>query len=146
MTRVGVILVLALSACATEQSSELGIFTVAVVGREVFVGRSRTYGTSGNFRMQSLAEDPIQCRGQFRYLAPPQGRASFSCSNGESGSLKIRAEGNYIGSGEGTSSMGPVRLLFGYSLWKVNHRIMPAGKKLVATDEGIELVDVESAK
>jgi hypothetical protein len=134
----------ALTACASQQSGVGGVFTVAVAGQEIFVGRSDA--RSGTFLVQSLGESPIGCKGQFRYLMPPTGRAEFDCSNGEHGTLTIHAQGNNIGSGEGTSSMGPVRLLFGYSLKEVNRQLMPPGRVLEFQNGRVGLVKVESSQ
>jgi hypothetical protein len=143
MVRIAFLLVAGLCGCtAKEPSSAPGIFTVAVAGEQILVGRSRTYGSSGTFELRTLSEPAMECHGRFRYSAPPTGTASFDCSNGERGTLRIRAEGNYVGSGEGASSFGRVRALFGYSLWEVNNRLMPAGKKLVTSGDRLELVDV----
>jgi len=71
------------------------------------------------------------------------GSAIFACSSGEHGTLRLSADGPYVGTGTGSSSFGPVRVLFGYSLAEVNRRIIPHGKRLVVTAEGTSLVDAQ---
>ena len=113
-----------LSACSSSaRKSNLNVFTVAVVGNQVFVGESITFGTNGTFRMRSINGDPTSCKGKFVYNRLPKGKAKFSCSNGETGNLRILAEGNLSGTGKGTSSLGPVQIIFGYSLPVVNSRV-----------------------
>ncbi len=109
----------------------------------MFVGQAHTSGSSGHFEVESISEHPIQCRGQFRYSEPPNGTATFTCSSGEHGTLRLAADGPYIGSGKGRSSFGPVKLLFGYSLAEVNRRIIPRGKTLVLESEGAKLIEAE---
>jgi hypothetical protein len=144
LTRVLVAIAFALTACASPQSGVGGVFTVAVAGQEVLVGRSDA--RSGTFVVQSLSESPIECKGEFRYLMPPTGRAAFDCSNGEHGTLTIHTQGNNIGFGEGASSVGPVRILFGYSLKEVNRQLMPPGKVLEFQNGSVVLVKVESSQ
>ena len=144
VTRALVAIAFALTACASPRSGVSGVFTVAVAGQEVLVGRSDA--RSGTFVMQSLSESPIECKGEFRYLMPPTGRAVFDCSNGEHGTLTIHAQSNNMGVGEGTSSMGPVKVLFGYSLKEVNRQLMPPGRVLEFQNGSVGLVKVESSQ
>jgi hypothetical protein len=150
IVRVALVLALGLYGCATsEQSSQLGVFTVAVAGEQVFVGRSRPNGADSTFEVESLADPRIVCHGRVRYsssptsiaILPPKGRGTFDCSNGEHGMLKIRVEGRNVGSGEGDSSFGPVKVLFGYSLLEVNNRLMLPGRKLVLDDGKIGVLE-----
>jgi hypothetical protein len=145
---LGLLCVLLVCGCQSDgnRRADFGVFTVAVAGDVVLVGKSRTYGTSGTFELTSLAENPIECRGKFRYNALPSGRATFTCSNGETGSIRLTAEGVYVGHGVGKSSFGPVKVLFGYNLWDVNRRLMPAGRKLVVADDGFSVVEVEAGR
>ncbi len=113
-----------LSACSSSaRKSNLNVFTVAVAGNQVFVGESITFGTNGTFRMKSINGDPTSCKGKFVYDRFPKGKAKFSCTNGETGNLRITAEGNLSGTGQGTSSLGPVQIIFGYSLSVVNSKV-----------------------
>ena len=73
--------------------------------------------------MFSLTENSIQCSGTFRYNSDASGTARYSCSDGETGKLRIEAEGPMVGSGKGTSTKGPVELVFGYSLERVNRKL-----------------------
>lgn len=117
-----------------------GFLTVAAAGDIVFIGRARTFGTDGTFRMRSLDPEPIECTGRFRYSSPPSGRARFSCSNEEKGTLRIESEGGLRGTGSGTSSFGPVQIIFGYSIREVNRRLkFPDGKILSIVGQGILL-------
>lgn len=135
------ILLLAAACSSTEPGRSLGVLTVAVAGAHVLVGRSISYGQDGTFELTSMNDPALQCSGRFRYRMPPDGRARFRCSNGETGTLKIRAEGVLIGSGRGESSLGPVELVFGYRLPVVNARLpLPAGSRLTVEDDRIVLI------
>ncbi len=128
--------------CASEVTTtrKAGILTIAVAGDVVFIGRARTFGTDGTFRMSSLESDPIECTGRFRYLGLPNGTARFSCSNNDKGTVRIQSEGYLIGTGSGTSSLGPVQIAFGYSVREVNNRLkLPDGKVLRVHNQGILL-------
>ncbi|MGE0623248.1 MAG: hypothetical protein AB7O54_11565 [Pseudomonadales bacterium] len=121
------------------------MLTIAVAGDTVLIGRARTYGTEGTFTLMSLDEEALECRGRFRYDALPSGRARFRCSSGESGSVRIESEGHLIGRGRGTSSLGPIQLVFGYTIEEANRRLrLPAGKMLMRYESGIALVDIEN--
>jgi len=142
--RARLLFVIGLAACSSrEQLQPPGVFTVAVAGDQVFVGQSHASGHSGVFEVGSLSGPRIQCRGHFNYSEPPNGSAIFACSSGEHGTLRLSADGPYVGTGTGSSSFGPVRVLFGYSLAEVNRRIIPHGKRLVVTAEGTSLVDAQ---
>ncbi len=132
------------SGCASDQARrQIGLLTIAVAGERVFVGRARTFGKEGSFVMQSLADEPVECRGRFTYDRPPSGRARFSCSNGEDGRARIESEGPTLGHGRGRSSTGDeIELVFGYTVVEANSRLtLPAGKRLVVHESGIGLVD-----
>ncbi len=132
--------------CASEQPGRrAGVLTIAVSGDIVLIGRGRTFGSEGTFKLMSLEENPIECSGRFRYDFPPRGRARFSCSDGESGSIRINADGNLTGWGTGQSSRGRIQLVYGYSLREANRRLeLPPGKVLVHHESGIALVDKEA--
>jgi len=139
------ILVVALVGCASqERITNVGVLTVATVGEYVLVGFSKSLGTTGSFRVQSVHGGSLVCDGKFRYPRPPDGTARFSCSDGRSGSIRIKADGNLSGEGEGGSSMGPIHVVYGYSIEETNRRLdFPAGKALVQNERGIGLVEVE---
>ena len=139
---------LALTAGCTAPSSHrsLGVLTVAVAGDHVLLGRSVTYGRDGSFELSSMMDESLRCSGRFRYLNPVDGRARFRCSNGETGTIRIRAEGAFIGSGTGDSSLGPVELLFGYAMRRVNARLpLPSGTRLAVVDGIVVLVEEGAA-
>jgi hypothetical protein len=134
-----------LSACSTSvRKSNLNVFTVAVAGNQVLVGESITFGTNGTFSMKSINGEPISCKGKFVYDQLPKGRAKFSCSNGETGNLRIRAEGDLSGTGQGTSSLGPVQIIFGYSLPAVNSKLRFPDSKQLKVVENQYVLDTSS--
>ena len=120
-----------------------GILTVATIRDHVLIGYSRTLGTTGSFVVQSVSGGSISCEGKFRYPRPPDGTAYFDCSHGQSGSVRIRANGNLIGEGVGDSTMGEIHVVYGYSVSEMNDMLtLPKGTKLVIDDRGIGLVEI----
>ena len=138
------LLVFTLVGCASTESPERrGVLTVATVGEYVLVGFSKSLGTAGSFTVQSVHGGSFSCDGTFRYPRPPDGTARFHCSDGRSGSIRIKADGVLSGGGEGKSSMGPIHVVYGYSIEETNRRIdFPVGKVLVRDERGVGLVDV----
>ena len=130
--------------CAYEQSPEAGgVLTVATVRDHVLIGYARTRGTTGSFELQSVHGGTLTCEGRFRYPRPPDGTAYFNCSDGQSGSVRIRAEGNLTGEGIGNSQMGRIHVAYGYSIHKMNDLLtLPPGSTLVQDERGIGLVEV----
>lgn len=141
-------LILALTGCSSSTSgapsagsASFTILTVAVAGERVFIGGSKSFGREGSFSLVSMTGPRIDCSGTFRYHHPPRGRAVFTCSNGESGMVRLQSEGNLIGSGEGSSTFGPVAILFGHSLDEVNSRLpLPPGARLAEVDGNVRLI------
>jgi hypothetical protein len=132
--------------CASEQTRrEAGILTIAVAGDTVLIGRSRSFGVDGTFHLRSLETSPLDRKGRFKYHNPPYGRARFNCSNQEAGTIRIQAEGNLQGSGFGDSTLGPVQVVFGYTVAQANRRLeLPEGKTLTIHDKGILLEELVS--
>lgn len=130
--------------CAYETSPEAGgVLTVATVRDHVLIGHARTLGTTGSFELQSVYGGALTCEGRFRYPRPPDGTAYFDCSDGQNGSVRIRAEGNLTGEGVGDSAMGRIHVVYGYSIDEMNDLLtLPAGSTLVQGERGIGLVQV----
>lgn len=146
MRRVpSILLIVLVTGCASNTPGyRPGILTVAVSGNDVYVGRSQTDGSAGTFKLVSLDDKHVECNGHFRYNLPPNGTARFHCSNGDSGRLRIRAEGYLVGSGRGQSTRGPIEIVFGYSLKQANSRLkLPPGTELVWY--GVDIALVETA-
>ena len=125
-----------LPACATQhEPARPGVLTIAVAGETILVGQSNPLGTRGTFRLVSITDIPMQCSGQFNYHNMPHGRARFSCANGDKGAVKLLLDGTINGTGKGDSSLGPVQLVFGYSIDQANERLqLPNNLVLVAED------------
>lgn len=69
----------------------------------------------------------------------------FTCTNGESGVVRIEAGSGLSGEGSGESSLGAVHIVYGYPLDEINARMQfPEGKVLVQDERGIGLVSEES--
>jgi hypothetical protein len=139
---VPVVVAYALTGCATdERLSATRVLTVATAGDVVLVGFSSSLGTRGSFELASVHGQPMTCRGRFSYRSPPRGIAAFECSNGESGEARIEAGPGLSGEGAGDSSMGPVRIVYGYSLNEINDRMaFPGGRRLTEDHAGIGLM------
>ena len=145
LIRVLIIILLLLAAgCANETGSKnSGVLTVATVRDMVLIGHSRTLGTTGSFEIQSVYGAPMSCEGRFRYPRPPDGTAYFNCSDGQQGSVRIKADGVLTGQGRGNSDMGSIHVVYGYSIDQMNRKLdLPSGMKLVHDERGIGLVEV----
>ena len=136
---------LGLTGCATQETgrqAEVPIFATA--GNYVFAGCSRSWSTSGAFQFRSLTGyPPIECSGQ--YVDRAALLAEFTCSNGVTGSIHINPETKLTGSGSGESLLGPIELVFGYSVNSVNRRLkLPPGKKLIRNQYGnVALINID---
>ncbi len=141
----GLVCLIVLVGCTTQQTgrmAEVPIFATA--GKYVFAGGSRSWNTSGAFKFRSLTGyPPINCWGH--YTDRNNGLTEFTCSNGITGSIRIKPDTKLTGSGTGESLLGPVNMVFGYSVASVNRRLsLPPGKKLVRDQYGgVGLVNVD---
>lgn len=144
MRVIAVFLMLVATGCANEAGPKPGgVLTVATVRDMVLIGYSRMLGTSGSFEMRSVYGAPLSCEGRFRYPRPPDGKAYFECSDGQRGSIRIKADGVLSGEGKGTSEMGSVHVVYGYSIDRMNEKLdLPSGTQLVQDEHGIGLVGV----
>ncbi len=122
-----------------------GVLTVATVRDLVLIGTSTTLGDTGSFELQSVYGPALHCAGRFRYQPFPAGIAFFDCSDGQSGRIRIRAEGYLTGEGSGDSDMGSVHVVYGYSVEEMNELLdLPPGTRLVQDDRGVGLVNEDS--
>lgn len=145
MTRVFTyIFLLFVAGCANEMGSvNGGVLTVATVRDMVLIGHSRTLGSTGSFEIRSVYGVPMSCEGKFRYPRPPDGTAFFKCSDGQHGSVRIKADGVFTGEGKGTSEMGSIHVVYGYSVEQMNNKLnLPSGTQLVQDERGTGLVKV----
>lgn len=140
------LLVLFVSACSTTPpTKKMGVLVVAIAGDHVFVGEALSWGYKGSFTMTTITKPTMACHGRFRYrLRSDWGKAYYSCDNDMEGSLRISPEGVNRGSGTGLSDLGPMEALFGYSLYRINERLVfPNQKHLVYSGKEFVLVDAK---
>jgi len=125
--------------CATQSETRRGdILTVATVGEYVLIGYSFSLGTTGSFSLESVYGGPLSCEGRFRYPRPPDGAAYFECSDRHPGPIRIKVDGILTGKGSGDSPMGPIHVVYGYSIAVMNEILtLPKGTLLLQDDRGI---------
>lgn len=139
-----VIFIFLVTGCVNEPGPMAGgVLTIATVGDLVLIGYSKTRGTTGSFAIQSVYGGPLNCEGTFRYPSLPNGIAFFNCSDGQTGSIRIKADGVLAGEGRGSSEVGEIHVVYGYSISEMNERlVLPAGTRLVIDELGIGLVEI----
>ena len=122
------------------------VFVAVVAGERTLVGVARPRGYGGDFELKTLYEPAIDCVGNFRYDENGKGRANFKCTNNESGMIKLQSRGGLSGDGYGTSTLGPIKALFGYSLSQINRKMeFPGGRALQASEQGFKLISKDTS-
>lgn len=128
------------TSCETvDRNKRLGLLSFAVVGEEVLVGRTVTYGEDGTFELNSLTSN-LACLGRFRSRGSLAGRINYKCSNGMTGKLRFSVEGLGVGSGQGLTDLGPAQLVFGYRLDQANHMLDLPNNMVLAVDENDTII------
>lgn len=55
----------------------------------------------------------------------------------------MKADGKLTGEGRGTSAMGRIHVVYGYSIGEMNERLeLPTGTQLISDDRGVGLIEV----
>lgn len=117
-------------------------FTVMTMGDSVLIGSIVPMARAEwNFRVASLTEPDLSCRGRLEFMqhgvVSKRGRGRYNCDNAMKGRLRSTSETVIQGTARGDSDLGPIRLIYGHSLQKINERMeFPNDASLVVTEAG----------
>lgn len=117
-------------------------FSVMTIGDNVLIGSIVPLARAEwNFRVASLTKPDLSCRGRLEFMrhgvVSKSGRGRFNCDNDMKGRLRSKSETVIQGTAKGKSDLGPVRLIYGHSLEKINERMdFPNDAVLVVTEGG----------
>lgn len=129
-----------LSCSSSIASRERGFPIYAVAGDRVLVGTATTTGRQGKFEVRSIDRPVLLCKGDFLYQFRSEPVAKVRCLTGETGKVTFENDRPTQGKGTGTSSLGPVQMVFGYSLAKANRVLtFPGNSILIPSDNGYRL-------
>lgn len=130
---------LLLFSCATVPDDRLnrGLFTIAVFGDAVYAGQAFPLGDRGSFRLEEFGDGDGFCTGTYVYQEYPRGRASFECSNGFAGSVRLQGDEALSGRGRGVHDGTRIEVVYGYGLEQTNSMLdLPGGREIrVSGDE-----------
>ena len=117
-------------------------FTVMTIGDNVLIGSIVPLARAEwNFRVASLTKPDLSCRGRLEFMqhgvVSKKGRGRYNCDNDLKGKLRSKSDSIIQGSAKGKSDLGPIHLIYGQSLEKINKRMdFPNDAILVVTDAG----------
>jgi hypothetical protein len=119
---------------------------IAILDGDLFVGDAIAYlNRKGTIDLRSVLDANGKCLGSFRFTDARTGVADMQSSDGAKARLSFSALSAFSGYGSGSTPSGPASFTFGLRPEiAASHLILPPGKMLVQTSDGLRLEPVRS--
>lgn len=116
---------------------------IAILADDLFVGEAEGHlNGAGTLAIRSQKVPGLTCLGRFTSSAAKGGSGQMQCSDGATATFHFQRAGVFRGHGGGKFSRGSMSFAYGFTAEEAEPYLkLPAGKRLLHGQTGLELVD-----